>query len=130
MNEGNSLKILKEATLAEVIAVDRKLNKIIPWINLKKAIDNLDIDGLSFHSGLPQKSEIKSSESSLIILLAIFILLLLLVFVIFGILVCYYRRKFEQEKDELVRAKIISAAKQSNQRQWSVYLERPPELLW
>ncbi|KAE9550804.1 hypothetical protein FO519_005976 [Halicephalobus sp. NKZ332] len=75
--------------------------------------------------------DFEGGYSSLILLLVIFILLLVLVFVIFGILVCHYRRKFEKERNEIVQAKIAAARNQKNhRREWSAYLERPPELLW
>uniref|UniRef100_A0A7E4VYN8 Cadherin domain-containing protein n=1 Tax=Panagrellus redivivus TaxID=6233 RepID=A0A7E4VYN8_PANRE len=127
--------IVRDATLAKFVAVDKTNNTILPWKSIRDAIKDLDIDGLSLVSGAPiapaPATDLMSAESSIVLLAIVFAVLLSLILIVLGIVLCYYRNKFRTERKHLLDAKIVAASiNRPPVRPFSPYLERPPELLW
>ena len=124
---------VRDSTVAEFVAVNRKIPSIFEWNSIKAVIRDLDIDGMSLLTGAsipaPNSQTFMSAEASLTLLAVIFFVLLTLIMTILGIMLCYYRNKFKVQKNNLVEAR-IAAATRAPLRHWSPYLERPPELLW
>uniref|UniRef100_A0AC35GU53 Cadherin domain-containing protein n=1 Tax=Panagrolaimus sp. PS1159 TaxID=55785 RepID=A0AC35GU53_9BILA len=135
----SSPMIVRDSTVAEFVAINRKSPSIYSWNSIKSSIRDLDIDGMSLFTGAfsslspsISQSSLMSSEASLTLLAVIFFLLLTFIMTILGCILCYYRKKFRKEKKNLVEAKIAAATLNRGApiRHWSPYLERPPELLW
>ena len=133
--------IFRDSTVSEFIVIDRKSSTIYSWDSIKSLIRDLDIDGMSLltgatsttsHQGSNYSKSLMSADASLTLLAVIFFILLTIILTILGIILCYYRKKFRNEKNNLIEAKIAAATLNRNGpiRNWSPYLERPPELLW
>uniref|UniRef100_A0A914YI89 Cadherin domain-containing protein n=1 Tax=Panagrolaimus superbus TaxID=310955 RepID=A0A914YI89_9BILA len=137
-SEASTPLIVRDSTVAEFIAVNRKSSSIHSWNSIKSFIRDLDIDGMSLFTGATiqnsNSQSLMSAEASLTLLAVIFFLLLTMAMTILGCILCYYRKKFRIEKNNLVEAKIAAATLHRRTaapvRHWSPYLERPPELLW